>query len=107
MDRAIQVTKAVALFALYTWLCREFYSFNAIDSCFDGGGAYDTAARACSDPPFGQNWDLGLRATYWFWVALLGGPALVIYAIEKVVSAAIARIRRQPPNNALERTREE
>jgi hypothetical protein len=103
MDHAIRFTKVIALFILYAWLCREFYLFSVIDACLDGGGAYDASIRACSVSPFGQNWDVGARASIWFWVLLLGFPAVVVYAIHKMISVVVSRVRRPPPNHTVER----
>jgi hypothetical protein len=102
MHRAIQTTKILALFVLYAWLCQEFYLFHVMDACLDGGGVYDSAARACTSSRFGENWDVGARAAFLFWPLLLGLPALVVLAVSKVLSYVIRKLGLVPPNSTVE-----
>ncbi len=50
---------------------------------------------ACSGHPFGENWDVGARATFLFWVTLLGIPALVLLALDKAVIGINKILRKQ------------
>jgi hypothetical protein len=73
------------MFALYAWLCQWFYILLVIDLCTDASVGYDSAKRACTGLPFGEIWDLGARGGYWFWLFLLGLPALPVLALHRVV----------------------
>jgi hypothetical protein len=100
--RALQILKVLGLLMLYVWMCREFYLFNVMDACLDGGGAYDATTRTCSRPPFGEQFDVGARASFLFWVMLLGLPGLPVIGLGKAISYAATKMRRAPPNRTVE-----
>ena len=96
MQRAIRVTLGIALFALYAWLCQSFYIFHVMDTCADAGAGYDSSRRACMGPPFGENWDTGARASYWFWLLLLGAPAVPVVVLSRVLSYLVSSLTKRP-----------
>ncbi len=104
MRRGLQVTLGLAMFALYVWLCQSFYIFQAMDTCLDAGVGYDSVRRACLAPPFGEMWDTGARASYWFWLLLLGAPAVPVLAFHRLLSYLVSRLTRRPSNQPLQPT---
>src|SRR6266581_8241750 len=92
MRRALLIAKTLGLFVLYVWICWEFYLFNVMDTCSDGGGTYDAATHACTYTGLGQNWDVGARASFFFWVALLGLPAALVLAANKALSYVASKL---------------
>jgi hypothetical protein len=81
-------------------MCREFYLFNVMDACVDGGGAYDPETHSCDGSRFG-NWDVGARAGVQFWVVLLGGPAITVLLLDYAISYLTSRVGVSPPNTTL------
>ncbi len=92
MQRAMRLTLGIAMFGLYVWLCQWFYIFHVIDTCADAGVGYDSSRRACMGLPFGEIWDTGARASYWFWLILLGVPAIPVVVLNRLVSRIVSRV---------------
>lgn len=104
MTRSIQLLVLV-MFAVYTWLCRELYLFFDQDACLDGGGVYNTSLRACIGSSFGDNFNVGARASYWFWLLLLGLPALVVAFAYSIATRLTVLLRKRASNRALQTDR--
>ena len=54
--------------------------------------------------PFGEIWDTGARATYWFWLILLGVPTIPVVVLNRLVSRIVSRLTMQSANPPLEPT---
>ena len=92
------------MFAAYVWACQQFYILNVIDTCLDGGVGYDSVSRACTGLPFGEIWDTGARATYWFWLILLAAPALLLVVLNQIFHYVWSRIIKRRSTSRLQPT---
>jgi hypothetical protein len=85
MKKAFRGLWFLALFVAYVWLCRELFLTADLDACLEGGGTYDAATHKCSGSRFGEGFNVGTQGSFFFWVALVGIPALVILAVDAVL----------------------
>ena len=104
MRRGMHIGVWLGMFALYAWLCQSFYIFQVMDTCLDAGVGYDSVRRACLAPPFGEIWDTGARASYWFWLVLLGAPAVPVLALRYLLDYLVSRLTVRPPQTPLHPT---
>jgi hypothetical protein len=77
----------------YVVIVRELYVFMYADSCVDGGGVIDSDGL-CSGPRPGEGADVGARAPFIFWLALLGVPAAGIWSVHLLLSRLIVQAGR-------------
>lgn len=76
MRFAGRVLLALALFALYVWLCRWLFIIVEVDVCLDAGGSFDYASGRCVGLTPGDLPRPAIRAPLSLWLLMLGLPAL-------------------------------
>ena len=82
MKIALRVLWLLILFVAYVWLCREIFLAADLDACLDGGGTYNDATRTCSGSRFGEGFNVGTQGPFFFWVIVVGVPALAFLGID-------------------------
>jgi hypothetical protein len=100
-SKAAFILVRIALALLYVWLVRETYQVMYVDSCLDSGGALE-GGGLCTGPSLNQAPDLGARAPFMFWFALLSLPAVLVWVLHRLMSSLVQRLS---PNKTMEPTR--